>query len=337
MIATTDMSLRSLVDLARQQSAHHLSTGFGPIPLNLAGESENQLSSLAEPLAESLGAGWPSLDVVVATAATIAPDRIPPAIRPQGSELVVARDGGTTALANGADGTLWLLDELRSTAVLWVEDFDALPLWEHTSPLRGAARWWSTLHGYAMVHAGAVADADRCVLLVGDSGAGKSTTTLACHGSGLDILGDDFCLLEPATATNAPIAHTMYRLAKLDERALEMLPHLRSRVVGTAWRGKKLIDLVSTATLPRRVVAVCHVVHDGSSATHVEPISRVEALRAVAPSTIFQQRLWEHETWNVLSTTVRATQCYRLTVNGIDEVPDMIHSVLDASPASNME
>jgi hypothetical protein len=329
--ATTTTSLTSLVDLARDGSSHHRTVGFGPIPVHLSGTSDTQLSKYADPLVESAGAVWSPLHVVIATASTVPSDRIPEPIRPHGKELVLARDGGVTALASGSDGTLWLLDEQQATAILWIEDEDALPLWEHTSPLRGAARWWSTVQGAAMVHAGAVAHGERCALLVGDSGAGKSTTTMACHGSGLDVLGDDFCLVEPPTATTPPIGHTMYRLAKLDERALDLLPHLRAGVVGTAWRGKQLIDLDPGELPPRPIVAICHVTQDPSSPTHAAPLSRIEALRAVAPSTIFQQRLWERETWDVLAATVRATRCYRLSVNDLTEVPDVIRSILDAS------
>lgn len=331
MTATTSTSLTSLIDHARNGSSHHRTVGFGPIPVHLSGTSDTQLSKYAEPLVESAGAAWPPLHVVVATASTVPADRIPEPIRPRGKDLVLARDNGVIALASGSDGTLWLLDEQRATAVLWVENEGALPLWEHTSPLRGAARWWSTVHGAAMVHAGAVADSAGCVLLVGDSGAGKSTTTMACHGSGLDVLGDDFCLVEPPTDTTPSIAHTIYRLAKLDERALDLLPHLRPRVVGTGWRGKKLIELASDAMAPRPVVAICQVVQDASSTTHATPMSRIEALRAVAPSTIFQQRLWERETWDVLAATVRASRCYRLSVNDLTDVPGVIRSILSTS------
>ena len=334
MTATTASPLTTLVDLARNGSTHHRTVGFGPIPVHLSGTSETQLTKFADPLVESAGAAWRPLHVVITTASTIPADRIPEPIRPHGNDLVVARDQGVTALASGSDGTLWLLDEQQATAVLWIEDEDALPLWEHTSPLRGAARWWSTVQGAAMVHAGAVADGEGCVLLVGDSGAGKSTATMACHGSGLDVLGDDFCFVEPPTGTTPPIGHTMYRLAKLDDRALDLLPHLRPGVVGTAWRGKHLIDLAPGALPPRPIVAICHVTQDPSSPTHATPMSRIEALRAVAPSTIFQQRLWERETWDVLAATVHATRCYRLSVNEPADVADVIRSILDPrSPA----
>jgi hypothetical protein len=332
---TTTTSLTTLVDSARDRSTHHRTVRFGPIPLRLSGTSDRQLSRYADPLVDSAGASWAPLNVVIATASTVPIKRVPEPIRPHDNELVLAADAGVTALSSGSDGTLWLFDEHQATAVLWIEDEDALALWEHTSPLRAAARWWATVHGAAMVHAGSVADEQHCVLLVGDSGAGKSTATMACHGSGLEVLGDDFCLVERPTPTTPPLGHTMYRLAKLDERSLDLLPHLRSRVVGTAWRGKKLIDLEPLALPPRQIAAVCHVTQDPTSPTCATPMSRIEALRAVAPSTIFQQRLWERETWDVLAATVRATRCYRLSVNELSDVPDTIRTILDSSPADD--
>jgi hypothetical protein len=240
------------------------------------------------------------------------------------------RDGELTSIASGPDGTSLVLDDRRSRAVLWTRDLGSLPPAEYTSPLRGAARWWAAKNGGAMVHAGVVADDERCILLVGDAGAGKSTTTMACFGQGLDVLGDDFCLVEPPSRGQPPVAHAMYSRAKLDEQALSFYPSLESHVVGTGWRGKKLIDLRADAHRPRAIVAVCHVVQVPAGPTHVEAESRAQTLRAVAPSTLFQQRLWEHEMWAVLTAVVRSVPCYRLNVSAVEAVPSVMRSLLEA-------
>lgn len=324
--------LTTLVNLARQNATHNRTVQFGPIPMLISGSSDEQLAKFADPLVASPGGSWTSLSVVLATSDGIPASLIPEPIRPHDDFISVAHEEGLTALATGGDGTLWILDENQATAVLWIDDECALPLWEHTSPLRTAARWWSSVAGAAMVHAGAVADSERSVLLVGDSGAGKSTTAMACRGSGLDILGDDFCIVEPPTDSTPPLAHAMYRLAKLDERALDLLPHEREHIVGTAWRGKKLIDLAITEQAPRPIVAICHVVQDQTAPTRATKLSRAQTLRAVAPSTMFQQRLWERETWNALAATVRATHCYCLSVNDIGSVAGVIRSILHGEP-----
>ena len=324
--------LTSLVDLARQQATHHRAVHVGPIPVRLSGTSNEQLARFSDPLVASPGSGWAQLDVIITTSDAIPRSSIPPPLQPRDDHIAVAYEEAMTALATGADGTLWMLDSDPATAVLWIDDEDALPRWEQSNPLRTAARWWSSVRGAAMAHAGAVADAHGCVLLVGDSGAGKSTTTMACHGTGLEILGDDFCMVEPPTETAPSIVHAMYRLAKLDDRALDLLPHLRERIVGDAWRGKKLIDLATAEQPARPVVAICHVVQDQSTRTHASPISRVQTLRAFAPSTMSQQRLWERETWNVLAAIVRSARCYRLTVSDVRSVPEVVGSILDGEP-----
>ena len=329
MTFDSQTTLADLVERALHAATCQRTVDFGPIRVRLLGASPEHLERIAEPLVASTGVSWAPLQVVVATADSVDSRYIPPALRPRRDQMIVTHSEGITALANGSDGTLWLLDAERASATLWIKTFDALPVWEHTSPLRTAARWWSTVQGAAMVHAGAVADDERAVLLVGDSGVGKSTTALSCHRAGLEVLGDDFCLVEPPTGSAPATVHAMYRLAKLDENALDLLPHLRAQVIGTGWRGKKLIDLGHDSVTSRPIVAMCHVVQEPNSPTAATPLARAQLLRAVAPSTMFQQRLWEHETWNVLASTVRSVRCYRLSVSNPIEAPAVLRSILE--------
>jgi hypothetical protein len=54
----------------------------------------------------------------------------------------------------------------------------------------------------------------------------------------------------------------------------------------------------------------------------------MEALRALAPSTLFQQRLWERETWQALTATIRCVPTFRLLVNDPMDVPDQVRQLL---------
>lgn len=321
-----------LEDLARdaQRSLSHRRTvGLGPIPLTLQAGGLEPLHTFAGSLVASSPASWPPLQVTLVSGAELPWDQLPEQIRPRGNEVLVARGEGRTALSSGPEQSVWLFRSDQAAAMFWVPDLDALPPWERTSPLRSAARWWATLQGGAMVHAGAVGDGERCVLLVGAGGAGKSTSTLACLDRGLQVLGDDYCLLQaPGAATASPSIHGMYRYAKLDERSLDLLPSLRERVMGPAWRGKWLVDLGITEAKAPSLAAVCEVVQDPSRPTRVESLSRMEALRALAPSTLFQQRLWERETWQALTATIRCVPTFRLVVNDPRDVPDQVRQLL---------
>jgi hypothetical protein len=326
-----------LLDLASGAQAgltHQCSCVFGPIPLTLNAGSADTNKIIFESLLGSTTPCWSPLQLSILNGEELQANRLPLAARPLDDQLVVVRSEGLIALSSGPEQTMWLLqpDHGAATFWFWARDLDALPPWERFSPLRAAARWWAVLHGGAMVHAGAVGDGERSVLLVGASGVGKSTSTMACLGSGLQVLGDDYCLLQaPGASTSSPIAFGMYRHAKLSEHSLSLLPTLRQRMIGSGWNGKRLVDLGITRVPPHAVAAVCEVVQDPTTPTRYEPLSRMQALRALAPSTLFQQRLWERETWQALTTTIRSVPCFRLLVNDPQAVPDQVRQLLAAT------
>lgn len=322
-------TLEALTEAARPALVHRRSRGFGPFPLTVAAAASEPVRMLTSPLLASIPACWSPLQVTLLSSDELHPDRLPEAIRPRGQEMVVARRDQLTALSSGPEQSFWLFQPEQASAVFWSADLDALPLWERSSPLRSAAHWWATRNGGAMVHAGAVGDGRRCVLLVGAGGAGKSTSSLACLRSGLQVLGDDYCLLQPPpTADATPVVHAMYRHAKLDTRSLDLLPDLQERVIGPAWRGKWLIDLGGDEISAAPLAAVCEVVQDPVGPTRIEPQSRMATLRAMAPTTMFQQRLWERETWQALTATVRHVSCFRLMVNDPLGIPDQVRLLL---------
>ena len=82
------------------------------------------------------------------------------------------------------------------------------------------------------------------------------------------------------------------------------------------------------------VRAVCHVVQRPGQPSDVETMSRIDALRAVAPSTMFQTRLFERETWTALAAAIRTTPSFRLHVGGVTDVPDVLAGVLDRVDAT---
>lgn len=331
-------SLADIVDIAQRGANRVRSIGFGPIPLRLAAESDEQIDRIADRLVDGAHPTWRTLDVALISAATLAPGDLPAELRPASDDQVhVVRDGALFALAAGGERALWVLDPERSLGVRWTNAYDDVPLWEQSSPLRVAARWWSTEHGASMVHTGAVANADGAILLVGDGGAGKSTTTMACLGTGLDVLGDDYCFVQPpAYDGDDALVHAVYRHAKLDDRSLTLLPQLRDRVVGTGVRSKSLIQLDTLSNPTRPVRAICHVTQRPGKPTEVEPISRIEALRAVAPSTMFQMRLLERETWAGIAAAVRVLPSFRLYVGDVGDIAGVVANTLNQLDARMM-
>ena len=160
---------------------------------------------------------------------------------PGRGRVLLFHAGPLTALVG--DGMLWVVDRESATALRWTEGSEDIPIWEALRPLRFVLRWWAAEHDAALLHAAAVAIDGHAALLVGESGAGKSTTAFACMGSELVVLGDDYCLVEAPKGSGQITVHATYRLGNLTDASLALLPHLRERVIGSGLRGKSVIAL----------------------------------------------------------------------------------------------
>ena len=318
---------RAFVDAAVDAARISGTARVGPIPLELAASTRPELDQIAEHVRGATGSTWPTLRVTLVDSTTMAPDTIPSAFRPVGEETLMWNGEGMTAVANGFDGTFWLLDHDQGHAVRWLADPHQLPYGEQVSPLSLAVRWWASIDARgALVHAGAVADDHGAVLLGGLSGAGKSTSTMACAGSNLDVLGDDQVIIE--IDEDGPVAHPVYRLAKLTPGSLDLLPHLpRARARrGPLRQGAR--RPVARRPRARPVRAVCLVSQDPTTATHLAPIVRAEVLKAIGISTMFQLSVAKEHTWAVTSAMVRSSPCHHLVVGRPGEVPAVLDALL---------
>jgi hypothetical protein len=318
---------RTFIDAATGASSVTGAARVGPIPLEVAASTRAEIEQVAQHVRGGTGPTWPTLRVTLVDSTTVGPDAIPPELRPVGEETLVWDGAALTAVANGFDGSLWLLDRDHGHAVRWLADPDELPYGEQVSPLSLAVRWWASIDGRgALVHAGAVADERSAVLLGGNSGAGKSTSTMACARSHLAVLGDDQVIIE--IDAHGPIAHPVYRLAKLTPESLELLPDLREHVLAEGRYGKALIDLSLDDVAPRRVRAICLVSQRPTGPTHLAPIARAEVLKAIGISTMFQLSVAKEHTWNVTSTLIRSSPCHHLVVGRPDEIPAVLGALL---------
>lgn len=218
-----------------------------------------------------------------------------------------AVDGGRTAVERvAAPGpirihygfvprSLTVLDEDADEA--WVAYGDAaLPSWEIGAPLVVTLHWWMHRYGRDLVHGAALGTDRGGVLLSARGGSGKSSTALAAlsprgRATGLRYAADDYCLVG---MDDEPRAHTLYGTGKVAPAQAARFPDLVAGPVLNEDRSEddKLVMLVA-AGAPDGMIrdfavrSVVVPVIDGGP-TRVSPISRGEALRALAPSTVLQ-------------------------------------------------
>jgi hypothetical protein len=230
---------------------------------------------------------------------------------PKGSIVGFNDDRIRTAFAPGVD-ILNVYDAARRRGFYWVATPDIVPWWE--TPLRTMFHWWAAPTTLQPLHGGAVGLHGDGVLIVGHSGAGKSTTSLACLEAGMEYVGDDYIVVDTATA----IASCLYSTVKLEPENLERFPSLAPLVHNAdlldeqkaivrlhEHRGDRIVS-----SLRLKAIVMPHVT--GQRDSWLEPGSAAEALRILAPTTSFHLPGFAREVVTKLGSLVRTLPCYRL-------------------------
>jgi hypothetical protein len=189
------------------------------------------------------------------------------------------------------EGSVNVMDCETRQAVYWVPSHQYLPAWILSCPLRSILHWWMELNGRQLVHAAAVGHGGRGVLMPGRSGAGKSSTALACLQAGMEFITDDYLAvaLDPE-----PRMYRLYSTAKLDPRSLPLYPQLqtRCRTVSRPGLDKVVLFLEDgygeqmRESLPLDLVLRPHI--SGLPETTLRPAEAPEIERALASVTLVQ-------------------------------------------------
>ncbi|MCL4396269.1 MAG: serine kinase [Chloroflexi bacterium] len=208
-------------------------------------------------------------------------------------------------------GLLRLLDMTRGRGIYWLRSTDRLPDYEAAAPMRVMLHLWLHSRGLVPAHAGAVGLPDGGVLLVGQSGSGKSNTALACLDSVLGYASDDFCVLD--RRSGGLWAHSLYSTAKVQGGDVPRLPFLAPLISNPdrVETEKAVVYLYEhlpgkiLAGFPIKAILIPRVT--GSLQTTLEPATPFAALIALAPSTSHLAPSEPAGTFQSLAEIVRQT------------------------------
>ena len=153
------------------------------------------------------------------------------------------------------------------------------------------------------------------MLLVGRGGSGKSCTTAACLGTPLRFASDDYCVVN--LDDQQPSVTSVYSTLKLGEADAGLIASVRY-LPSTLYprSGKRLFHLVGIEPsplvegFPIRAIALPSVV--ARRDTRVHRVSAGQAMRALAPSTLFQIPGLGRHSFELMARLVRAVPAYRL-------------------------
>lgn len=200
-------------------------------------------------------------------------------------QRAVLDDGERVVMHAPTVGMLYAYDRPTRQGYFWCRDVDAFSIYERAAPLQTLFYWALAEFGWQIVHAAAVGVETGGVLLVGNTGAGKSTTALSClAGERLRLLSDDKCLVR---LDESPRAFGLFNSAKIKGDMLERLPFFRPLLSGWDDHFKADKGLVflhprftarMAASFPIKALVLPEVAHRAEA-----------AIRAATPGDIFRQ------------------------------------------------
>ena len=234
---------------------------------------------------------------------------------------------------NLGTGILDMYRKDTKTALFWIRDARDVPYFETGAPLRNLLFWWASGHGMQFAHGAAVGTDSGAVLLVGKGGSGKSTSALSSlvHGD-LSYLGDDYVLIAEKPQ---PHVYSLYNSAKLNTDHAVNFPQLLEKASNPDRLGeeKALIFLHEyyakriVNDLPLKAIVLPHVT--GMETSAYRPAYASDALRALAPSSIFQLPNRTKEIFGYFGRFVRRLPAYHLDAGtDFQEIPRVLDAIL---------
>ncbi len=231
--------------------------------------------------------------------------------------------------------TITMLCRGERWAMVWRDGFRIHP-WERAAPLRPVLDNVFGSIGLTMVHGGTLGIDGRAVLISARGGSGKSTCVVAGLRRGLESVGDDFVLLDPQQEVGSSPARvrSLYRTARLHRSSpawrLEDVAAPDENELRTE-EDKSLILLAERypqALKEHQVVDAVFVPELGHAEPAIEAMSRMEALRAVLPSSLILADR-RTESFARITAFVRETAAYRLRLSpDVERNTDAIRAFL---------
>lgn len=236
-------------------------------------------------------------------------------------------DGDRRTAVHAAEGALTAIDRGSRVVSGWRRAAAMMPLEERWRAQPSILPLWYIDRGVNLIHAALVARGGHGILLAGEGGVGKSTTSLACAAAGFEFLGDDQVGLEETA--DGFVGHSLHLAARLTPATLERHPELACGGRVEQLDEKALVipgpGARFAASVPIRQILLPRVAASRSGVSAVTP---GKALLALAPTSLLGGG--GHWAMQRLGRLVRRVPAHWLDVNGEPaDAVELIGRVLD--------
>jgi len=233
----------------------------------------------------------------------------------------------------GGEESLSFYDEETKTGYFWTNDASVLPDWVTGAPFRTILHWFLNESNIHLMHGAVVGTNDSSVLLTAKSGSGKSTTALSCLLSGMNYLADDYIAIEGLD--KSVTAHSLYHSAKVTKHGLTLFPELHEHVWNKNFDEREKAIMFINDVFPHQTKRTANlnavlIPKISSGPTRLVPATKIQALVAIAPTTLLQLPLAETDKIQAFKNIIEKIPCYFLELGPeIREIPDVIKSFLN--------
>ncbi len=232
----------------------------------------------------------------------------------------------------GGEESLSFYDTTTKTGYFWMQDASQLSDWSTGAPFRAILHWFLNTHNIHLVHGAVIGSKNKSVLVTAKSGSGKSTTALASLLAGMDYLADDYSAIE---LQEKPIAYSLYNSAKITRKGLSFFPELEPLVWNKNFSGNEKAVVFLSQLFPHQVklsapLSAILIPRIVGGETTITPVSKVQALIAIAPTTMLQLPLAHTNKLTVLKNIIDQVPCYYLNLGDtIQKIPAVIKNFLN--------
>ncbi len=268
--------------------------------------------------------------------------RIERKVWPADAPLVIMKMSDDTAYVGEERGhtTLWMHPS-SARIIGSTQTATRLNLDERARPFHKLLSHWLEEKGVQFLHAGLVSNNDTGLLFVGNGGAGKSTSSICCLRAGMGYLGDDFVGF--SQCGDRFIGHGLYASCLLDAHHLQRFPDLLEHAHAPQFESEhkhvlyldrkisgslQVSQAISALALPRIV---------DSETTSFEPATRMQGLRALAPTSVMYLARPNRTAFDRISALVESVPCFWLNLGRnvstiAPSVKEMIASISSSRP-----
>ena len=253
----------------------------------------------------------------------------------RGELLNYSSDQYQTAFQPDA-GILSLIDKSRNLALVYIQNLEP-SVYKSASPFHLVLHWWLREKRLYVIHSAAIGLEQGAALLIGRSGAGKSTSALACLQNGMKFIADDRCVvsLDPE-----PVVYALYNSGKVFPGQMDHFPDFQNSIINPeAQTPEKNLMFVHqfdperiALQLPVRVIFLSRLTHQKE--TTLSSVKLMEVCQVLAVSTMLYTPGWSQTDLKASVQLVQSVPCYAINLGeDLSQIPKLISQVIRTETA----